>query len=197
MLLALGRTNPLKKPATYDRRLEGVGGRAGAVPVRIEPELGENCLMPLSVGLALSFAAHIPFSFLLPARCRGSVRKPMGEWLQANGAAGEAITSESAGYVDYYSRRLLYDYPGLTSKRVVRICERLGATRNNMFELIEAARPTWIVLRPHGGGEPLGLRAAGLDATDRRVSADVDSQHDGQRVLVHAIGLRAPLVGSR
>lgn len=107
----------------------------------------------LAIGLALAFAAHIPFSFPLEARIQHDVedrvRKPMGEWLKANVAPAESITSESAGYIGYYSRRLLYDYPGLTSKRVREIFERLGPERNNMFELVKAAHPNWIVMRPY------------------------------------------------
>lgn len=105
----------------------------------------------LAIGLALAFAAHVPFSFTLEARVQhdveDQVRKPLGEWLRSHVAPGESVTSESAGYVGYYGRRLLYDYPGLTSKRVVAIFERLGPRRNNMLELIAAAHPDWIVLR--------------------------------------------------
>ena len=42
----------------------------------------------------------------------------------------------------------LYDYPGLTSTEAYEIMKRLGWRRNSMPELVNAARPNFVVWRP-------------------------------------------------
>lgn len=102
--------------------------------------------------LAFAFAMHMPFTFVLEQRVQhdveDQVRVPMALWLHHNVPPGQTVTSESAGYVGYYGRVKLYDYPGLTSKETVAIMKRLGTKRNSMFELINAARPNFVVIRP-------------------------------------------------
>lgn len=76
------------------------------------------------------------------------VRVPMAKWLHDHVPPGAIVTSESSGYIGYYGRVKLYDYPGLTSKQALDIMEALGWERNSLAYLIRAARPDFIVLRP-------------------------------------------------
>jgi hypothetical protein len=107
----------------------------------------------LAIAMAVLFAVHLPYSMRLERSVQKDiedrVRVPMSEWLGETVAAGERVTSESAGYVGFYGRVLLWDYPGLTSKQTLAVMEELGTERNSMSELISAARPEWVVLRPH------------------------------------------------
>jgi hypothetical protein len=134
----------------------------------------------LAVGLAIAFAVHIPYTFELERRVQvdieDKVRQRLGEYLHRVVRPGEKVTSESAGYVGYYGRVLLYDYPGLTSKRALAIMERLGPDRNNIFELIKAAHPQWVVLRPseYGAFQQLMPDVAGRYVIDRDFSVPLE-----------------------
>lgn len=106
----------------------------------------------LSVGLFAVFALPLPSMIVLDSRIQHDiedrVRVPMGKWLNVNVPPGESVTSESAGYVGYFGRVKLYDYPGLTSKETLAIMKRLGPERNSLFELVRAAGSDFVVLRP-------------------------------------------------
>lgn len=105
-----------------------------------------------AVVMAALFAWPFPYMVALDSRIQhgieDQVRVPMGEWLRANVPPGESLTSESAGYVGYYGRVKLWDYPGLTSRTALGFMRELGWRRNNMLALIDRAQPRWIVLRP-------------------------------------------------
>jgi hypothetical protein len=103
--------------------------------------------------LAFAFAVHMPYTFPLEANVQHQVedrvRKPLGLWLRANVPPGQTVTSESAGYIGWYGRVKLYDYPGLTSPTAFDALARLGHARNNIYELIRVVHPDWIVFRPN------------------------------------------------
>jgi hypothetical protein len=77
------------------------------------------------------------------------VREPMAKWLNVNVPPGEPVVSESAGYVGFFGKVRLWDYPGLTSKQSMAFMRRLGWQRNNMFDLIDLGRPAFAVFRPN------------------------------------------------
>jgi hypothetical protein len=103
--------------------------------------------------LAAAFAWHMPYTFQLEANVQNQVedrvRKPLGLWLHEHVPPGQSVTSESAGYVGWFGRVKLYDYPGLTSPTAYDALSKLGHDRNNMYELIRAVHPDWIVFRPN------------------------------------------------
>ena len=105
----------------------------------------------VAVGLAFAFAVHIPFTFPIERRIQfdieDQVRRRIGEWLAANVAPGESVTSESAGYIGYYGRVKLYDYPGLTSPTVLEALDD-RPDRRTLEGVVELVRPDWVVLRP-------------------------------------------------
>jgi hypothetical protein len=77
--------------------------------------------------------------------------------------------SESAGYVGFYGNVKLYDYPGLTSPTSVHALQKLPPAKRDLFDLIVALQPDWIVLRPR---ELVSLRqrfpeTASMYAVDR------------------------------
>jgi hypothetical protein len=104
----------------------------------------------VSVILALLFAWQVPTMFPLDRKVQeveDHVRLPLGLYLNKVVQHGEAVSSESAGYVGYYSHALLYDYPGLTSPTAYDALKRLGPSGNNLFYMVQALTPRWLVLR--------------------------------------------------
>jgi hypothetical protein len=111
--------------------------------------------------LALVYAWPLPYRTVVEARVQhdieNQVRDPLGRYLGDAVRPGESITSESAGYVGYYSNGTLYDYPGLESKTVVRLLRKArdnGAAAHPLTRvsspqgIVALLRPDWIVLRP-------------------------------------------------
>ncbi len=61
---------------------------------------------------------------------------------------GTGVTTEAAGYIGYFSRATLYDYPGLTSKTALSAILKLPRTDRTLSALIATLQPPWLVLRP-------------------------------------------------
>jgi hypothetical protein len=75
-------------------------------------------------------------------------RKQIGLYLASISRPSDTISAESLGYFGYYSRRTMYDYPGLCSPKVVRYLRDHPEGRN-MISMMHALRPTYLILRPH------------------------------------------------
>ncbi len=104
-----------------------------------------------AIGLTALFAWPLPAMVALDRDLQGledKVRTPAGLWIRHHVPPGQVVTSESAGYIGFYGRALLYDYPGLTSKRALAIFERLGWRHDTLPDLVNAARPAFAVFRP-------------------------------------------------
>jgi hypothetical protein len=105
-----------------------------------------------SCALAAVFSVHMPFTFVLEQRVQRQiedrVRMPMAMYLDGVVKPGQRVVSESAGYVGYYSNVTLYDYPGLTSPGALHALDRLGPGHNSLYELANAVRPEWLIMRP-------------------------------------------------
>ncbi len=106
----------------------------------------------LALGLALLYACHIPFTYPLDAReqqqIENAVRQPLGDYLGSVMQPGEAVVAEPAGYIGYYSRALLYDWPGLTSPTMVAVMKALPREQRTMSYGIARLEPAWLALRP-------------------------------------------------
>src|SRR5207249_5529413 len=92
----------------------------------------------LAVALAVAFAVHMPFSFAVESRVQAvenQVRTNVATYLKATVAPGESVTSESAGYVGFYSGVKLYDYPGLTSKTSVHALQAVPPDQRDLPHL--------------------------------------------------------------
>jgi hypothetical protein len=153
--------------------LTAVRRRYGIVPATVP-----------AVALALAFAMHIPFSFPLEARLQhgieDKVRTRMALWLRAHVLPGQSVSSESAGYVSWYGRVKLYDYPGLTSPTAYRALKRLGHNHNSLSDLVRVLLPDWLVMRPSE------LRALKLKYSS--VSSDYRIIHEWQ-LEPHAVSM--------
>lgn len=77
-------------------------------------------------------------------------RAEIGRWLARNASPQETVFVECLGYIGYYSRLKMLDYPGLSSPEVV-AARRAG--NRSYAQLIQTLRPSWVVLRPHEDAE--------------------------------------------
>lgn len=82
-------------------------------------------------------------------------RKQIGLYLASVSQPSDTIASESLGYIGYYSRRVVYDYPGLCSRKVVQYL-RDHPQERDLISMIHSLRPTYLVLRPKEYQNPDG-----------------------------------------
>lgn len=74
------------------------------------------------------------------------VRREMGRYLGSVMKPNETVGCEPLGYVGYYSRRVVYDWPGLCNRRVVEYV-RTTPGPHTLYDMLEHFRPDYIVLR--------------------------------------------------
>jgi hypothetical protein len=72
-------------------------------------------------------------------------RLQVGKWLQGQVRPGDLVYLESLGYIGYFSRARVADFPGLISPAVVHLRRDL---HNDFYSLLPTLRPDWVVVRP-------------------------------------------------
>lgn len=72
-------------------------------------------------------------------------RRKIGEWLHANAKPGQSVFMEPLGYIGFFSGLKTYDFPGMSSREMVRARQVVG---NDWAAIIEYLQPNWLVLRP-------------------------------------------------
>ncbi|MCX5758522.1 MAG: hypothetical protein NTU83_08465, partial [Candidatus Hydrogenedentes bacterium] len=96
------------------------------------------------------FIAYTPKAFLTEKRIQeqveNNVRKPIGLYLGRVMQPNETVACECLGYVAYYSRRTVYDWPGLASRKVVAFSKAHPEIRS-LLGMIAHLRPDYLVLR--------------------------------------------------
>ncbi|SDS25384.1 hypothetical protein [Opitutus sp. GAS368] len=73
-------------------------------------------------------------------------RRKIGEWLHANAKPGDTVFMEPLGYIGYFSGLKTYDFPGMSSREMVKARKEVG---NDWAALIDHLQPKWLVLRPN------------------------------------------------
>jgi hypothetical protein len=107
---------------------------------------------------ALATAYLVPFLVVLPLtfyterqiqlHVENAVRKPAGLWLKENMKPDEAVGCEPLGYISYYSRGNVYDWPGLASRKVVEWSrQQEGYHERSLANMIEGLQPEYLFLR--------------------------------------------------
>jgi hypothetical protein len=115
---------------------------------------------PVAVIMALAYVIPVPYltdSERRIQRIEDNVRAPLGKYLGQVVKVGQSYTSESSGYVGWYSNGTLDDFPGLESPRVVHLERAKGLDWADPKTSIGVGspqaiayylRPDWLVLRP-------------------------------------------------
>jgi len=110
------------------------------------------------IGLSVVAALYLAFIVsILPTTFRAEkaiqqtiengVRKRIGLYLNAVMKPEQTLGCEPLGYVGYYSRRTVYDYPGMGSKKVTDFL-RSHPDQRNMNGVFKHFRPDYLLLRP-------------------------------------------------
>ncbi len=84
-------------------------------------------------------------------------RKQIGLFLGSVMRPDETVGCEPLGYIGYYSRRIVYDFPGLCNRSVTRFM-REHPQHHTLSDMLAAFRPDYLVLRP---GEVQAASASG------------------------------------
>lgn len=105
-----------------------------------------------AAALTIAFAMHLPWSTPLEARVQAEVddgiRREVGRYLGEAVEPGDGVVAEPAGYLGYYSRATLFDYPGLTSRTSLAAVASLSRSERSAASLTATLKPPWAVLRP-------------------------------------------------
>jgi len=106
-------------------------------------------------GIAAAYLAS--FVVIMPATFRGEknvqrfvddgVRKQVGLYIAGVTRPDQTIGCEPLGYIGYYSRRVVFAYPGMCNLEVVRFI-RQHPGRRNLWDMLDYFRPDYIALRP-------------------------------------------------
>ncbi len=106
-------------------------------------------------GVAIAYLAS--FAVIVPKTFRGErnvqrfvedgVRKQVGLYLAGVERPDQTIGCEPLGYIGYYSRRVLFAYPGMCNLRVTRFV-REHPRQRNLLDMLDYFRPDYIALRP-------------------------------------------------
>jgi len=112
-------------------------------PVRVAALAALGALV---LGLGYETLYSLPQLRLRQEFVEDGTRREVGLWLRDRVRPGDTVFLEPIGYIGYYSRAHILDFPGLVAPEVVRARRATGA---GFFGCIGSLRPTWLVLRPH------------------------------------------------
>ncbi len=132
-------------------RLRKVGGEPGADSDRALR--GQRGGAIAAVVLVACFAFPLPWVFgmerAIQVDINEAVRIPLGQEIGRLVRPGEPVVLEAPGIVGWVTQGLwLMDYPGLTSRTAYTAVQHMPRGRRSLEALVDALRPTWVVMRP-------------------------------------------------
>ncbi|MFM1921186.1 MAG: hypothetical protein RLZZ303_2820, partial [Candidatus Hydrogenedentota bacterium] len=96
------------------------------------------------------FVSVLPWTFWterqIQMHVENAVRKQAGLYLREHMMPEEAVGCEPLGYISYYSRGNVYDWPGLASRKVVAWSKEHPGERN-LENMLKALQPEYLFLR--------------------------------------------------
>lgn len=97
------------------------------------------------------FAAVLPLTFLTERQIQRDIENPVrraaGEYLRDRMQPDEAVGGEPLGYMGYFSRGNVYDWPGLDSRTVVDWSRKTPQSRRSLENMLRELRPEYLFLR--------------------------------------------------
>lgn len=116
--------------------------------------VGEGAAIAGAGAYLLPFLMALPATFysekLIQTKVEDGVRKQMGIYMGQVMGPRQTVVCEPLGYMSYYSRRHIWDFPGLASRtaaRIVREEKIQHGTKGLLMALIERLQPDYAVLR--------------------------------------------------
>jgi len=150
----------------------------------IKPKGLQTAALSVIAALYLaSITAILPKTFATDKQIQevveNPVRKQAGLYLNRVMGKNETIGCECLGYIAYYSRGTVYDWPGLASRRVVEYSKTHPGKRT-MIDMLDHLRPDYLVLR-HRSYANYKKRGVGWLDTDYRIVASFEVDYDKGR----------------
>lgn len=97
------------------------------------------------------FVSVLPICFyterMIQLHIENAVRKPAGLYLKEHMKPNEAVACEPLGYISYYSRGNVYDWPGLASRTVVAWSKAQPPERRCLENMAYDLEPEYLFLR--------------------------------------------------
>lgn len=104
----------------------------------------------LAMGWLLPIAAIMPLNaytdWQVQRYVEDDIRTRAGRWLREHMKPDEAVGGEPLGYLGYFSRGNVYDWPGLNSRAVV-AWSRANPTRRSLENMLRDLRPEYLFIR--------------------------------------------------
>lgn len=143
----------------------------------------------LATAYLASFAAVLPTTFRAERNIQelveNRVRKAIGIYLSQT-PPWTTIGGEPLGYIGYYSRRTYYDYPGLTSRKVVRWLQAHKYPRvDKELQIWGYLRPDYLVLRRSEYEEFATQPDGAFLLNDYRLEREFSVPPEDQKKLFH------------
>ncbi|MBI2823798.1 MAG: hypothetical protein HYX69_03790 [Planctomycetia bacterium] len=130
------------------------GGRIRSLPAAV-------LFVVLAAGQVALFGLNAWQMKIQQAEVEMGNRAVVGNWLRDHGQSTDSVYLEPLGYIGYFSRMRMVDWPGLVAPQVV----KLRGERFDRYSIMLELMPDWVVLRR---GEINQLHAAGLRADFER-----------------------------
>jgi hypothetical protein len=125
----------------------GLNSIAALIPA---PQWRTRTLAAFTIAYLGLFAAVLPITFYTERQIQltveNQVRKPAGLYLAEHMKEDEAVGCEPLGYMSYYSRGNVYDWPGLASRTVV-AWSKENPGKRNLQNMLNGLRPEYLFLR--------------------------------------------------
>jgi hypothetical protein len=116
-----------------------------------DKDLQHRVISGVAAVYILSIAASLFITFPAERKVQQFVenggRKQLGIYLGSIMKPGETVGIECLGYVGYYSRGIVYDFPGLCSRAVTTFLKTHPRQQRTMEAMWDGLRPTYIVAR--------------------------------------------------
>lgn len=97
------------------------------------------------------FAAVLPVTFPTERQIQRDIENPVrraaGEYLRDRMRPDEAVGGEPLGYMGYYSRGNVYDWPGLDSRAVADWSRKTPQARRSLENMLRELKPEYLFLR--------------------------------------------------
>jgi hypothetical protein len=116
---------------------------AQSARARVAAELGVLYI----VAITLILPATMRSDRCIQRYVESGTREQIGLYLRSVAKTSDTIGAEALGYIGYYSRRPVLDYPGLCSRKVVQYLREHPRERG-LVAMMYYLRPTFLVLRP-------------------------------------------------
>lgn len=98
-----------------------------------------------------AFIVWLPYTFFAEHQIQryveNGVRRAAGEFMHTQLKPGEAVGCEPLGYMGYYSRGVVYDWPGLDSRKVVNWSKSVPQYERSLQNMLIALKPEYVYLR--------------------------------------------------